>query len=329
MFDWQAFLDRYNIEYASAGRYHVTMGNISICCPWCHNDDGFNLHISLEGKGWHCFRVGTHRGRTPQRLIQALIKCPYSLADSLVNSSVESLPSDNDFLERLTNLFQPPRREPIRVSELHIPKGFVPIRNVGSGRMFCSYLHIRGFPVNDIPALCDKFGLLRCADDSKWHGRIIFPITINDKLVNWTGRHIAGNKLRYRSLSVEDEETPAILPINSTLLWYDRLKEARGTLVVCEGPFDALKISYLGHDQDVHATCLYGKSVSDEQRDMLERLEHFEHKIVLLDAMMVDHLNPRGAFADLRSVGFITKPLPLTAKDPGELDRDSFAQLFS
>lgn len=326
-FDWQSLLDRYNIEYATAGRYHVTAGNVGITCPWCQNDDGFNLHISLDNKGWHCWR-GNHRGRAPQPLIQALLKCPYSLADSLVNSSVDLLPSDGDFINRLSSLFQPPRREPVQVSELHLPKSFVPIRPIGSGRMFCSYLHRRGFPIDDIPALCDRFGLLRCADNSKWHGRIIFPITINQKLVTWTGRHIDGSKLRYRSLSLDDEDTPALMTIKSTLLWYDHLKQARGTLVVCEGPFDALKVAYLGQGRDVHATCLYGKSISDEQRAMLEQLEHFEKRIVLLDAMMVDHLNPRGSFADLRSVGFITKPLPLATKDPGELDRASFAQLF-
>lgn len=326
-FDWLEFLDRYNIEYVSAGRYHVTQGNAGIQCPWCQNDNGFNLHISLDNRGWHCWR-GNHKGVTPQRLIQALLKCPYSFADSLVSSSVEALPSDGDFINRLSGLFQPKREEIIRVPDLQLPKEFVPIRNVGPGRMFCSYLHRRGFALVDIPELCDRFGLLRCADNSKWHGRIIFPITLSGKLVTWTGRHIDGSKLRYRSLSVEDEDTPALMPIKNTILWYDRLKKATGTLVVCEGPFDALKIAYLGQAYNVHATCIYGKSMSDEQRDMLEQLEHFDHRIVLLDALAFDHLNPRGAFADLRSIGFVTKPLPPVAKDPGELNRDSFAQLF-
>jgi len=328
MFDWLTFLTRYNIEHTSASRYHITVGNVGINCPLCPNDRTFNLHISLDGKGWHCFRVASHKGLTPQPLIQALLKCPFSFADSLVNRGVDKLPSDGDFLHSLTALFQPAPQEPREVIDLQLLKGFRPIRRVGHGKMFCSYLERRGFPADDVADLCKRYNLLCCADSSRWHGRIIFPVTIERKLLTWTGRHIGGSVIRYRTLSPSDSENPAVTGIKNTILWYDYLKHQTGTLVICEGPFDALKVAYLGLSQDIHATCLFGKSASINQCDLLMSLENFNRKILLLDSGTVDSLDPRSGFSSLRALGFETKFLPLEVSDPGEFDRGSFAGIF-
>lgn len=328
MFDWQAFLTRYNIEYASAGRYHITMGNVGVQCPWCYNDTGFNLHISLDNKGWHCWK-GDHRGYTPQRLIQALLKCPYSLADSLVNSSADTLPSDSDFIGRLTGLFQPKQEERIELTELKMPKTFEPIRPSGSGRMFCTYMEQRGFYHKDVIDLCNRFGLLKCSDNSRrWHGRIIFPVYINKQLMTWTGRHIGGSVIRYRTLSPSDPDTPAVCGIKKTVLWYDYLKKQRGTLVVCEGPFDALKVAYLGRERDIYATCLFSKSATSEQRDLLLALDNFDRKLLLMDSGVTDVFDPHSNFSLLMDAGFETKFLPIHISDPGDLNNETFGEIF-
>lgn len=326
MLDWQVFLTRYNIEYTSASRYHVTTGNVAIQCPWCINDTGFNLHISLNNKGYHCWRCN-QRGTTPQRLIQALLKCPFSLADSLVNSSVDLLPSDDNFITRLNQLFVPEREEPVEVTELEFPKSFVPIRNSGSGRMFCTYLAQRGFR-GDLQKLCHRYKLLCCSDNSRWHGRIIFPVTINDRLVTWTGRHIGGSVIRYRTLSPTDPDTPAVCRVKDTILWLDMLRKANGTLVVCEGPFDAFKVNYLGWERNIYATCLFGKSATTKQYELLASLENFSRRILLLDAGVTDHFDPQSNFSLLLAAGFEVMLLPREVPDPGEFTRESFDTVF-
>jgi hypothetical protein len=329
MFDWPAFLTQNNIEFVSAGRYHVTAGNIAICCPLCPNDTTFNLHISLSGRGWHCFRTDSHKSLTPQRLIQAILKCPRSYADSLVAGSEVALPGDRDFMSRLSALFEPIREEPMNTpARLHLPKSFRRIEPVGSSRMFYPYLERRGFKSDHVHDLFQRYDIRVVADGGQWHGRIIFPITMNKRLVTWTGRHIGGSPIRYLTLSIHDPETPALQTIKETVLWYDQLKTASGTLVVCEGPFDALKVNYLGADRGVHATCLFGKSITDSQREHLEALDRFERKIVLLDRGMVDHLNPRGRFAVLEGAGFELVFLPQNVKDPGEFTRETFDLVF-
>ena len=331
-FDWVKFLTQNNIDHTTASRYHVTAGNVGINCVWCYNDTGYNLHISLEGKGFHCFKTESHRGIAPQPLIQKLLNCPRAFADSLVEREVE-LPSDMDMLDRLKALFDPPAEEPMPRQTLRLPDSFLPIKARGSGQMFVTYMARRGFEPEDVPHLSRKYHLLGCADGSRWHGRIIFTVTQDRKLVTWTGRHCGGSPIRYDTLSIyppaKDPDSPvALVTIKDTLLWYDHLQEARGTLVVCEGPFDALKINYLGEGFDIYATSIFGKSITDRQRDLLESLEHFERKLLLLDANTVDHLNPRGNFASLESAGFQTIMLPQFIRDPGELTRDTFSILL-
>jgi hypothetical protein len=323
-FDWLRFLTQHNIEHTTASRYHITAGNVGINCPWC-NDTGFNLHISLYGKGWHCFRTESHKGIAPPALIQKLLRCSYAFAESL--SQVEEIPNDGDFLSRLEELFQPSRNAPVpRQTTLRMPETFVPIKGHGSGRMFVSYLERRGF--DDIPALCNRFQLRCCADGGRWHGRIIFPIYLHSKLIGWTGRHIGGSLIRYDSLSINDPDTPALSTIKSQVLWFDQLEQATGTLVIVEGPFDALKINYLGAEKNIHATCVFGKSITGEQRDLLETLENFDQRILLLDRDTVDVFNRKGNFASLTSCGFKIKMLPQFVKDPGELDAVSFSAIF-
>lgn len=329
MFDWLNFLTHNNIEFVTAGRYHVTAGNCAINCPLCPNDTTYNLHISLNNRGWHCFRSDSHKGLTPQPLIQALLHCPRSYADALVEGSGPQIPADRDFVSALSALFQPERAEPVQPrSPLQLPASFHPIRPAGSGRMFVSYLERRGFKSDRVHDMFKRYEIVACADGGQWHGRIVFPVTMGGRLVTWTGRHIGGHPMRYLTLSVGDEASPALTPIKETVLWLDRLKKMSGTLVVCEGPFDALKINYLGADFGVHGTCLFGKSMTDTQAELLSGLDNFTRKIVLLDRSMVDHWNPRGRFAALEGAGFEMVFLPQVIADPGEFTERTFDAVF-
>jgi hypothetical protein len=335
-FDWPQFLTHHNIPYITTGK--VGHNDIGCQCPFCGNaDTGYNMSISLVNRGWYCWRQPDgHRGKTPHRLIQALIGCSYTDAEALVTKGTSFIPNDGDMLDRLHAMFAPhtPQSAPTTPQPLTLPKEFRPIADYGKGRMFVSYLEKRGFTLTDIPELVSKYRLHYCASESFMYGaynnRLIFPIEIGGQLVSWTGRHIGRSSLRYNSLSTEGEPA-ASLTLKHTVLWYDNLCQVdSGTLMVCEGPFDALKVNYLGNSQGVYATCVYGSTISDVQQDLLESLSQFSNRIILLDgeAAIRYECNFKGGIGYLESLGFTTRILPDTIKDPGEFTRSTFAELF-
>jgi hypothetical protein len=299
------------------------------------------MSISLLDRGWYCWKQPDgHRGKTPHRLIQALLGCSFLDAESIVKSG-DSIP--DDVLGNLTVIlkhkpypWQPPPliSKPIVRPPLRVPEEFRPIENIGKGRMFVSYLEKRGFDFDDIPYLVKNFNLRYCVSnflDGAYDNRLIFLITMEHQLVSWTGRHIGQSRLRYNSLSVENPILPARLSLKDTVLWYDWLRQVDGgTLVVNEGPFDSLKLNYLGNPHGIYATCVYGSTISDIQLDLLTSLNQFKNKLILLDAEAAIRYecNFHGLIGPLEGLGFKTLVLPDTVKDPGELNTSSFTQIF-
>jgi hypothetical protein len=334
-FDWPNFLTQHNIPYITTGK--VGRDDIGCQCPFCGNaDSGYNMSISLLDRGWYCWRQPDgHRGKTPHRLIQALLGCSFLDAESIVKSGASFLPNDADFIGRLTALFEPSLSKPVQVRPpLKVPEDFHIIEDIGKGRMFVSYLEKRGFELDDIPYLVKHFNLRYCVSnflDGAYTNRLIFLITMEHQLVSWTGRHIGRSRLRYNSLSVENPTSPARLSLKDTVLWYDWLRQVDGgTLVVNEGPFDSLKLNYLGNPHGIYATCVYGSTISDIQLDLLTSLNQFKNKLILLDAEAAIRYecNFHGLIGPLEGLGFRTLVLPDTVKDPGELNTLSFTQIF-
>jgi hypothetical protein len=88
-------------------------------------------------------------------------------------------------------------------------------------------------------------------------------------------------------------------------------------LVVCEGPFDALRISALGHDVGVWGTCLFGLNASEAQALQLIALRRrFDRIALCLD--MGAEMSVLRLQEMLRTAG-ITRLAPLDVKDAGEL----------
>src|SRR5215471_11588758 len=107
MFDWQRFLDGHQIDYAEYGRYHITRGYIGINCPFCGDDDGYNLGISLRNGFWHCWREpvrGSHSGRAPYRLIERLLGVNRDAARALVQAGDTINANDRTTLDDINRM---------------------------------------------------------------------------------------------------------------------------------------------------------------------------------------------------------------------------------
>jgi hypothetical protein len=141
-------------------------------------------------------------------------------------------------------------------------------------------------------SVIEDYGL-RFAKIGPYANRIIFPVTYRKNLVTWTGRTIdPRNQVRYRTLSLDadkakQEGLPQALKRTTDLLWnFDDLRLARAALlVVCEGPFDAMRVDFLGRKYGIRGTCLFTKNISPDQVRLLAELStNYQRGLILLDA---------------------------------------------
>lgn len=303
-FNWPAFLDQHNIEYREHGRT-ATKNNIAINCPFCAHDESFYLSISLDGKGWHCWRNADHKGRSPVKLICELLHCSFEDARGYVGDGVE-LPTD--FLSVVSNYLAPSDKPERDGAILRFPDSFRKFNGRHSAIPYENYLDTRGIWCKDAV----RFDLRYCTH-GEFRGRIIFPIVHEGRLVSWTGRSISANEpLRYKDAkgtSTKDH-----------LMFFDYLMHSEAhTLVLTEGPFDALKVNALGFYNGVASTCFTTSFPSDRQLGLLHQLmPRFKRSVILLDR------NAEASSMRLRSalnpLLVFVKYMPQGLKDPALLN---------
>ena len=324
--DWLQF---FNARHIPTSKHGHTAGNIGVQCPWCGGADaGFHLGVALDGRGYHCWRDPTHGGRDPARLVAALLQCSYAEAARLVG---RRQPLPDDFLAQVrANLEPRPEPEPART--LCLPASFRPVSApVATARPFqAALVRQRGYPMG---AIKNGLGLthgLRYAIEGPFRYRIIFPVHEDGRLVTWTGRTIGTGYPRYKTLTTNAEKAnaeglPAALgPITNFLLWRDELLRGGDTLVITEGPFDALRVRWLGTEHGITATCLFTAGASERQIDLLHEVApRFRRCILLLDQDTLPNMLRLQSV--LASLEVTYKILPRGIKDPGELT--SFCEL--
>lgn len=334
MFDWPTFLQRYNIEHVTEGR-PARRDWLAVICPWCGQASQHYLGINTKLGIYHCWHGASHVGRSPARLVAALLGCSFQEAVTIVGSTdVTFARSDDTFaddaLRRLGMAVSGPKLTGGRLEPL--PE-FVPIKDAGLGRVLVfPYLEKRGYNHDDVVELAARYQLM-FAPKGQFAYRIIIPVIADGKLVTWTGRSVAkSEELRYKSLSSDPERAErqglpvAAANIKDTLLDMDTLSRGGDVLVITEGPFDAFRIGMLGERYGVRATCLFSKEASPRQIDLLAGLaDAYDEIVALLD---------RDADFDT----FMTMPdylkikqlrLPRGVKDPAELSKRQFMDVLN
>lgn len=329
-FDWQRFLTSHRIEYFDRGP-STAKNNIYVRCPFCGGaDGGHHMGIHLEGKGWGCWKNSAHRGKAPQRLIQALIGCSWMEAARLAGKAPNGLEFGGaGILEAVQDALGVVEAGEVEAPPLRMPKEFKGLdANYRAGLACWDYLRRRGFTDREVTRIADHFDL-RYAQTGDWIYRVIIPIRDESKrLLSWTGRAInADAKARYKTLSLDPEAEPrALIATSDLFLDLPRLFSGGKFLVICEGPFDAIRLAHPAMERDGQATCLFGKTVSASQLDYIARLRPaFDHVFLLLDS--------DAAFDALRIVSDLTMlgVIPVFmrgAKDPAEMPRSEMEMLL-
>lgn len=328
MFDWPDFLSQHNIEYVTSGP-NVSKGRIAIRCPLCGGaDPSQHMTISLSGQGWRCWRNPDHRGIQPTRLIQVLLGCSFEQARTIVYGVNPTLPED--FLGRVNGALRPAAPPP-QNQRLTLLNEFLPLKDLPSARPFIRYLASRGYHQRTILLLTEQYGLRYCRRGPFTY-RIIFPVEFDRKLMTWTGRTISPTGIpRYKVLAVESDlanSLPAAVgPISHYLLWYDQLQTTDcDTIVLCEGPFDSLRINVLGAKYGIISTCFFTSRPGPYQIELLHALlPKFRRRFLMLDrdtTAMAYRVQ-----GELSSLGIEILPVPDGKKDPGELTASDIRQL--
>lgn len=315
--DWVSFFKSNNIHHVTSGP-NTSKGQIGIQCPWCgQSDEGQHLSINLEGKGFRCWRQPTHSGKNPARLIQALLNCSWEQATALAGNA-RTLP--NDFLSKVKGSMVK-QEAAVLINKLKLPEEFKRFSRLPSCKMYLNYINSRGFSIKDT----EEYEIYY-ATQGLYKGRIMFTVTMDKKLVGYTGRTIFPTvPVRYKTLTNDPEkaeengEIPAPAPISDFLLFYDRLVETDAdTIVLCEGPFDAWKVSILGSYIGVVATCFFTSSLSKGQANLLhELLPKFKNRHLLLDQNTFT--KAAKIKADLTTLDVTVKQLPKNIDDPGDI----------
>lgn len=330
MLDWPSFLSSHGIAWTDSDP-RSTKGNVIAPCPFCGSHMPPAMSISTGGKGWRCWRrPDEHFGRSPVKLIAAYTGMSIEQAAQIAGLG-RTLPTE--FIGHVRGLLEPEKIDKPKPAMLHLPKSFNKFSGLPSSKPFVNYLIRRGFTQGDVRQMTRVYDVYYCLHGPfRW--RIIFTIYHNRELRSWTGRAVAGDGLRYRALSADPERAkadnlpPAHGVTGDYLLWHDHLMHTQDrTIVLCEGPFDALKIRTLGRNRGITATCFFTTMPTDRQIQHLHRvLPRFERRLLLLDAgtmpialAVQSKLTPLGVRAVTLAPGI---------KDPGELDERSFKTLL-
>lgn len=334
-FDWLHFLDQYHIDYVTEGP-NVAKNNINTRCPFCEDDPSHHMGISLEGKGWSCWRTKSnpegHRGKNPARLVHALLGCSYERAKEITGSNV-NIPED--FMGAVMKQMNPAVVAD-RKDKLELLPDFKRFdKLLPSSTPFLNYLkYRRSIAPKTVKRFTVEYDIHYCTR-GPYRGRIIFPVYHNGKLVSWTGRTIYDKEIvRYKTLpndsdKAEREGVPlSIGPINNYLLWLDDLWNSDAEhICITEGPFDALKVDVLGRGKGIVATCLFGAYPTDTQFELLYGLlPRFKRRSFLLDRAAYPFAM-QAAMVMSNHIQVDCPMLPSSVKDPGEITQSDLLKL--
>lgn len=319
--DFQALLDQERVEYVTRGK-NVKRGELNIRCPFCASaDPSHHMGINLESGWWACWRNNKHRGKSPVRLLVALLGVPYWRAREMAGLDRDYVDPDgfSSVAARLRSAGWNPAEEPRALPRLTFPRSFRQLSWGVATRKHMDYLVERGFPESDVESLAYDYDL-RGEATGDWAYRLILPYYMDGDLVTWTGRAIGRAELRYRDLSIED----SVVPPKHTLYNHDALLDGGRWLIVVEGPVDVLKLDFYGKPYGLRAVGLSTNSITEDQLHLLAAgFNNFEHLGAMMDAAtslgVVDSMRMRQNLAFIHGDAQMFKP-PGGAKDAGAAD---------
>lgn len=311
--DWVTLLDDHHIPYVTRGP-NTRRGEVSVRCPFCGEDDpSEHMGIVLEREAWGCHRNAQHRGKSPIKLIQALLGCSAAQA-RLVVAQYDA--ADPDGLDAALKALELQPTATAQTESVIEPDEFASIRPEGPTKRFYWYLTYRGF---DKPDEAIERYQLKCCTTGRWKDRLIIPVHHNGKLIAWTGRALQTPISAPRYLSTSEA-------IKTVIFNEDRLEAGGDILFITEGPFDAMKVDFYGHKHGALATATFGTSITTDQIASLRKAQRrFAKTVLLFDAGTAEIAFNMAEWLPESIVG----DLPDRVKDPGNMNQQQVKELIA
>jgi hypothetical protein len=295
MIDWKQLLTDYHIPWRDKGK-NTSRKDVNICCPFCGDDTGFHMGISLDNPtNFYCFRgTRAHSGKSYPWLLSAL---------GLNTMEITKV------LKEYDNAYAIPEEVPPDPKSITTRwKRFD--RASGSISML-TYLLDRGFP--DADRVANQFDL-RYAAEGKWAQRILFPFYERAEVVSWAGRAIRDSFTP--KMLMQDNQHPGLI--------YTPIRRPKDKGVLIEGQFDALKCA--AYREDYFPMALSGKGLTDSKLIRISAVCH-TYKIKTLyqvfdaDVALSTRTQSLGMLKSAlgRSVEVKTLALPRHYEDPGAM----------
>lgn len=269
----ETILRSYNVDFIREGA-NVAPGNINIRCPFCGiADPSYHMGIQLKSGKWGCWRMPNHRGKDFKYLLSVILRLPMEVIGDLV-----VVPTANELREATQKLLPVPTVKPTPERVLQWPEGERSLLTLSPvGERFRSYMRARGF--TDLECIAKEYDI-RIAITGRFNNRILFPVKNEwGELIGWTGRAISYKAIQ-RYLSHPQGST-----IKENLLFFDQAIHNpfnSDTLIIVEGPFDALNVSYKTRDLGCGAVALFGNSATNSQITKLTRLTKLYQRVIIL-----------------------------------------------
>lgn len=220
-------LDELKIPYQIGGSHrHVRSGWVGLKCLQCGSDE-WHLGINLNGGYTNCWKCGP---LNTIRVIAELSGLPCKqIADKLGPMGTQQ----RDVQERARGTL----KYPVGTGPLLAPH----LKYLNDNRMLNAY---------ECQRLWNLMGTGPTSGRMSW--RIVIPISRRGEIVSWTSRAIGDRNLRRYSAAKPEEE---LISGRDVLFGRDYVRHAT---IVCEGPFDAMRIG-----PGATATC--GTAFSQQQ----------------------------------------------------------------
>ncbi len=172
-----------------------------------------------------------------------------------------------------------------------------------------NYLWDRGFDPEEMERLWGVMGIALNSGKLSW--RIWIPVRFNGQIVSWTTRAVSDkHPMRYLNAKPTEES----MSLKSLLFGEDY---CRHSIVVTEGPFDAMRIG-------PGATCTFGTSYTQAQ---LAKIAKYPVRVVAFDSEPEAQRRSRELCSALECFEGKTYRVELNASDPGSATEKEIRQL--
>jgi hypothetical protein len=293
-FDIIEYFEENQIDYHKSGEENVTRGWVNIDCPDPDCDDNkWHCGINLKSKLFSCYKCGNKGGI--RKLVTLLEKCSWFESGKIIETFQNPLSSIKT------------EEKPVRHRrKMSLPKEIIK----EWPDLHLNYLKKNNY---DPDVIIPKYSLYPTGKFGKYKFRIIIPIIMDNRLVNFTSRDVSGlARIKYYHAP---EET-ILVGIRGSLYNLDNTSDS---IILVEGPADVWR---LGNN----SVATFGVQVTTEQIHKLTD-KGFKNIFVMFDGEK-EATNKAYEVAN-RLEPFVdhTEVIEMAEGDPGELSDEDVRNL--